>query len=529
MEVPERAAGVFRTYCTMEMYKKTKGILASVALAAGFLFMFFQAQPGYCGTNLEEKAKYEKLLEQKVEEVMQNLLGPGKARVMIRADIDFSSKESMSSDPSRPAQNPAQFKWQNINRGESAASPQQELLPGFPVESRLNMAGDTNVFKETLFPQSMIKRLTVSLIVSDTLPEEDTRKLRQVVDNLLEMDPNRGDEIKVVRAKFAPVWYNTEMLNTLLKYGIVAVVAILGMSIVTIGFLRMAGAMNNMAGGGQAQKISMDMEGGGGGAPGSDPALGLPGGDPRALLQQDEGRVAERPPENIVFEVPPEKMGILVNMLAKESAVDIALIAIHLQADLRNKLITSFPPEKGSEIIASIAKVRFIDHETLSKVKEELERRIQGAVGGYDKALEVICGVDMKAKKPLFESLAKNYPEIAARVRPSIIFIEDILKLSDKELSILIGTVSVEQLGLTMWRIPEKGRPRIKAQMIERSWMMIEQTMKYGRPAEEKIDKAVENMIGSVWTLIKAARIKNPNLGKQAEIDFTAPAAPAGK
>lgn len=161
--------------------------------------------------------------------------------------------------------------------------------------------------------------------------------------------------------------------------------------------------------------------------------------------------------------------------------------------------------------------MRFIDPEMIAKIKEELERRINSAVGGYDKALELMGGVDLKSKKAIYENLESKHPDVAAKVRPTLIFIEDIAKLEDRELSILIGTIAVDQLATAMWRVPETVRPRIKAQMTERSWMMVEQTMKYGKPSDAKIDKAVEEIISSVWKLIAAARIKNPNIVKEGE------------
>jgi hypothetical protein len=376
----------------------------------------------------------------------------------------------------------------------------------------------------------MIKRLTVSLVLSEDISDADAQKVRNVVQDLLGMDAKRGDEIMVLRARFAPIWYTPEMMNILVKYGILAVIAIVCMGIVAIGFLKMAGAMNNMAGSGQPQKISMEM-GGGMGVPGDDAALGLPEPEQKRLESSREG-----PPEiasfgdGVVFNVLPEKLGILVSMLAKDEPADIALVAAHLPAGLRSQFISRFPMEKGAAIVANIAKVRFVDPEMITKIKEELERRLSGAVGGYEKALEIIGNIDIKAKKALFDNLQKNYPEVAARVRPGIIFFEDIEKLSEKDLAILVGTVSVEQWALAVWQLSESVKPRLKAQMAKHSWQMVEQSMKYGRPPEDKIDKAVENVIASVWRLIAGSRIINPNAagvsplnGDQAEIAFKSP------
>lgn len=319
---------------------------AALPLAA--VLLLFPACPAGAATNLEEKAKYEKFLETKVEDVLQNLLGPGKAKVMIQADLDFSMKESVTQGAAKGADGSG-FKWANIN--QAAETSQQELLPGFPVESRLNMNADSNFSRELQFPPSMIKRLTVSLVLSETVTDEEAQKLRLVVESVLELQAKRGDDIRILKARFAPIWYTPEMMSILTRYGIVAVIAIIGMGIVAFGFLKMAGAMNNMAGSSQS-KISMDMAGGVGvGGPGGAVGEGLPELEgPGAKEGGEEGGgllETAKAADDVVFTVPPAKLGILVNMLAKESPADVALVAIHLPPEQRNRFLASFPPEKS--------------------------------------------------------------------------------------------------------------------------------------------------------------------------------------
>ncbi|OGS13588.1 MAG: hypothetical protein A2285_03715 [Elusimicrobia bacterium RIFOXYA12_FULL_57_11] len=468
------------------------------------------------GPNLEEKIKYERALEQKVEEMLSSLLGPGKGKVMVQASIDFSSRESVTSLAARGDALPLP----EVGAGGANAPWWADMMenlrakaPGEPESAGFS--------RETLFPQYMVKSLTVSLVLSESLSDAEVQKVRGVVSNMLGLDVKRGDEILIMKAGFAPVWYTPEMFNMLVKYGLLAFILVVAMGIVGVGFLKMAGAMNSMAGTGQ-QKISMEMNAGGAGearelVPGQADA-----GLPRYLAGavEEPGNSTENPEAGAVFNVPAEKLSILVGMLAKDDPADIALILMHLPPGLRSRFISMFPVEKGSEIVASVAKVRFVDLDMIAKIKEELERRLSGAVGGYERALEVIGSVDVRAKKALYENLRKNHPEIAARVRSTMIFLEDIEKLTDKDLAILIGTVSVEQWALAAWELSAAARERLKAQMAKRSWQMLEQSMKYGRPPENSIEKASENVVLAVWRLISESRISNPNADAQAGIDY---------
>ena len=497
---------------------RRKSIYIRGALALCCCLAAAQAVPLAAGANLEEKARYEKSLEQKAEEVLLNLLGPGKAKVAVQATIDFSVKESVSSEGAKGAGDNLPFKWQNINKTEGGAD-SQELLPGFPVSSKLNpmqAAEGGKIQREVIFPVSMVKRLIVSLVLSEGITDVEAQKVRQVISDLLAMDSERGDEIIVTKARFAPIWYTAETLNMLLKYGIIAIIAIVGMVIVGIGFLKMAGAVNKMAGAEQPQKINMEMGGGldsaqePGGAPGLEykPGAG----------ENSAGQSGAEQPDDVVFKVNPEKLGLLVSMLAKDEPADISLIAVHLPAALRSRFIGLLPPEKASEVMASMAKVRFVDPDLIIKIKEELERRMSGAVGGYDKVLEVIDSVDIKSKERLISDLWKSHPELAGQVRNRVLLLEDLYLLDDKDFSILSGSLTVDKWAPVVCRMPASAKDRLKANMNGRAWQMLEQTMKYDTPSEVKIDAAVEEMLAAAWKLINEGRIKKPVVSSAASI-----------
>jgi hypothetical protein len=479
------------------------------ALALCGLLALWQAGPLQGGANLEEKARYERSLEQKAEEVLANLLGPGKGKVAVQAAIDFSSKESVSSEGAKAGGEDLAFPWQDINKAAEGGG--QELLPGFPVASKLNpgqQGAGGKMQREVSFPVAMVKRLTVALVLSEVISDVEAQKVRQVISDLLAMDQARGDEIIVTKARFAPIWYTAETLNLLMKYGIIALIAIAGMIIVGMGFLKMAGAVNNMAGASQPQKLSMELGGG----------LGMEheGADAAALehkpcdAESAAGQLGETAPDGIIFNVKEDKLGLLVLMLTKDEPADISLIAVHLPPGMRSRFIGLLPHEKAAEVVASMAKVRFVDPEMILKIKEELERRLSGAVGGYEKVLEVIDNVDLKSKKRLLENLEKSHPEVAGQVRHRVLLPDDLWLLDDKDFAILAGTATVDKWSAVAWRMPESAKERLKSQMAERAWQMLEQTMKYGAPNEVKIDAAVDELVAAAWKLINEGRIKKP-------------------
>lgn len=479
---------------------------------------------------LEDKAKYEKSLEQKVDEVLLRVLGPNQAKVVINALMDFTRFEKVdmnSGTADGAADKNALFRWQNIS-GETKAGPQ--LLPGFPVASSLNpLSMESQSYQKQLsFPSTFIKKLDVTVLLNRNVSDSESENIKNIVSDLLGVDPKRGDELIIVRAPFAPiwktVWYTPEAAGIVLKYGILAVMSIIALVVVAVGFLKLAGAMNTMAKVQQSHQISMEF--GKGGAPGGQ-ELGmtavaeLEGGERLALPGRNSESSAGREPdeeERTVFNVRLDQVDFLIPMLAKEEPANVALVASHLNPDVRNEFLKRLPAEMSSEILMQMGKVRFVEPDVITTIKEELEKRLQGAVGGVVKVLEVLEQVSLRAKREILERLQQKNPELARQVRAKIMLVEDLAKLPDREMSILASAVKMEDLTDAIWHLPDDLKAKIKAQLADKAWQAIEQTMKFTHPPEDKIEKAVENLLAVAMGLIREGRISNPLLHHTVEL-----------
>lgn len=465
---------------------------------------------------LEDKAKYERALEQKVDEILLRILGPNQAKVVIDATMDFTRTERLEVNSAASADKGAMFRWQNVTAEAGGGA---QLMPGFPVASAMNpLAGDSQSYqRELAYPLSFVKKMSVTLILSKTVTAVEAENIRVVVGDLLGVNPKRGDELALVRAPFAPVWktiwYTPETVSLVFRYGVLTFMGILAMIVVAVGFLKLAGAMSTMAKTQQSHQISMDLgKGGEGGLEG----LQLPSGGERPSLpgpgKMPEEEVAGGGNGEVVLHVRPDQVGFLVYMMAKEDPANVALITAHLPTDIRSEFLKNLPTDMSTEVIANMAKVRFLEPEVISNIKDELERRLSGAVGGVQKVLEALEKVDLKAKKAMIARLEEKYPDVAGDVRAQVLLPEDLAGLSEKDMSVLVSAVKVEDWSAAAWDIPELLKAKLKSQMAAKTWEMMEQTMKYGSPSPEKTAAAVEMVVGTALKLIKDGRIVNPLL-----------------
>lgn len=503
-----------------------------LAFVPFFAFVPFVAVVYAQNIPLEDKAKYEKALEEKVNDVLLRVLGPNQAKVVVDASMDFTRIERFRVSVGAAeggAGKKELFKWQNIF-SEEQSGPQ--LLPGFPVMSRLNLLGmeDQSYEKQVTFPVSFIKKLTVTVLLNRNITDMEAENVRNIVFDILAINLKRGDKLVMVRAPFAPIWktiwYTPETMGLLFKYVVLTFMSIIALVVVAICFLKLAGAMSTMAKTQQSHQISMEF--------GKSPAgAGMPGGEEgilgeRLALPGRAAEFGEEPRQNaqgpasqekVVFNVRPEQVDFLIPLLAREDPANVALVTAHLEPEIRKEFLKRLPVDTASEVLAHMGKVRFVDPDVISTIKEELERRLQGAVGGVVKVLEIVEQANLKAKKQMLKRLQEKHPELARQVKSKILLVEDLTRLEDRDLSILVSSMRLDDWSWAVWGMPDDLKEKVKSQMAEKSWQMIEQSMRYGTPPAGKIEKAMEDLVTTAARLVGEGRISNPLLKEEAQSD----------
>jgi len=482
-----------------------KGALAlSALLLVSPSFSAAQSLP------LDDKARYERSLETKVEEILLKLLGPNQAKVVVQASMDFSRTEKLDvTSGAKPETGKSKdFKWEGAS---AEAEPfNNYLLPGFPVLEP-GPADTKSYQKQMLFPASFIKKLNVAVIVNKDMTEPEIQSVRMVVAEILGLNPERGDELSIIKTPFAPfwktLWYSPESLNLVFKYGILTLMGIVAMIVVSIGFLKLAAAMNTMAKVQQSHQITMDLGKGaaaGPGLPGDSAGLDL-GVEKKPGSGADEGGQ-----DAIVFNIREDQVVFLVNLMGGEDPANVALVASHLAPEVRSEFLRLLPGDFSSDVMAHMAKVRFVEPDVIGTIKDELERRLSGALGGIRQVVEVVGHAGLRAKREMLEKLSQKDPATAALVRKQIFLPEDLEQLSERDISVLLGSFKTETLALALWELSPALKDMIKKQMAEKTWQMVEQTMKYGAPSREASEKAVEDLMLTALKLMRENRISDP-------------------
>ncbi|SHK45275.1 flagellar basal-body MS-ring/collar protein FliF [Thermocrinis minervae] len=161
---------------------------------------------------LKIKLEFEKSLEKKVQNALEEALGPGSVKVKVSADLDLSQTQTKEEiyDPDMTAVVSQQKKKERVISGGVGGVPgaQSNIPPGTGAITGqgqvLSEKSDTitnyEVSKKEVYtqgPSLKIKRLSVGVIVNSDIKNIDVNKIKNIVSAAVGLDPNRGDVITV--------------------------------------------------------------------------------------------------------------------------------------------------------------------------------------------------------------------------------------------------------------------------------------------------------------------------------------------
>jgi len=173
---------------------------------------------GKTQTQHEQQIRVEQYLTNKVQSLLDGVLGPGNSEVRVSADLDFTQIEKTITDFNPDKQ---------VARREQSTSNNAKTVDSLQYPAPNRTVEQSNTIAEYEIPQTIekivngvgtLKRITVGALINGTykvvekdgkrqveyIPrtEEEIKKLEEIVKNAVGFDPNRNDQISIVNVPF---------------------------------------------------------------------------------------------------------------------------------------------------------------------------------------------------------------------------------------------------------------------------------------------------------------------------------------
>lgn len=195
----------------------------------------------------------------------------------------------------------------------------------------------------------------------------------------------------------------------------------------------------------------------------------------------------------------------IYNFIYEEHPQTIALILAHLTPEQAAIILGMMSPEQQSEISRRIAILDRFTPDIVRDVESLLERKLsavvhqeQTVVGGVQFLVDVLNKVGRSTEKVIMDGLEREDMELAEEVYGRLFIFEDLVKLPDNFIQMMLKEVDSNDLTLAMRGADQEVNARIYKNMSKRAAEMIKEEIEFIGPVRLKEVEKAQRKIAAI-------------------------------
>ena len=235
----------------------------------------------------------------------------------------------------------------------------------------------------------------------------------------------------------------------------------------------------------------------------------------REVLEQAVGRerageilsrlsaVIEQSPFDYLRSTPPDQIAAF---LRNEHPQTIALVVAQLPSTaLAAKVMEMFAPEQQADVAARIAMMGQTSPDVVKEVATVMEHKLEtvlqreyAAAGGVRSLASILNSSNRATERNILDHLPTTDEELADEVRRLLFVFEDILKLDDRAIQLVLREVDSKDLALAMRGSTSDVQEKILANMSQRGAEMLREEMEFMPPQRRRVVEEAQTKIVAV-------------------------------
>jgi flagellar motor switch protein FliG len=236
------------------------------------------------------------------------------------------------------------------------------------------------------------------------------------------------------------------------------------------------------------------------------------GGERAAEIVGRLSSVIDKRPFEFLRRTPPEQ---IVTFLRSESSQTVALVIANLHTTLAAQVLSSLPETDQADIALRIARMAETNPVVVKQVegvmKEKLSSVVEqeySAAGGIKALAEILNHADRSTERNVLDSLTETDESLGAEVRRLLFVCEDITKLDDRTIQLILREADQKDLALALRGVTDEAKERILSNMSERGRQMLVEEMDFSPPQRKRdIEEAQGRVVAIVRRLEEAGAV----------------------
>ncbi len=194
----------------------------------------------------------------------------------------------------------------------------------------------------------------------------------------------------------------------------------------------------------------------------------------------------------------------------------IALVIANLPTtELAAKVMQLIPPAEQADVAMRIALMSQTAPDVVKEIahvmRQKLETVLQteyAAAGGAPALAQILNSADRGTERNILDYLTETNPELAEEVRSLLFVFEDILKLDDRSIQLVLKEVDAKDIALALRGASDEVKERLMANMSQRGAEMLAEEMEFMPPQRRKVvEDAQSKVVGVVRRLEESGAI----------------------
>jgi flagellar motor switch protein FliG len=206
----------------------------------------------------------------------------------------------------------------------------------------------------------------------------------------------------------------------------------------------------------------------------------------------------------------------LRTFIADEHPQVIALVLAHMTADKASLVLSGLPSTLQAEVAHRIAVMDRTSPEIIHAVEQSLERKLSSVlqpaemsrVGGVDPLVNIINRSDRVTERQIVEGLEALDAELAEEVRSRMFMFEDIVKLEDRSVQLVVRQVDQAELAMALKGVSDAVRTKITSNLSNRAAeTLLEEVDLLGPVRLAQVEEAQQSVIRRIRQLEEQGQI----------------------
>jgi len=209
--------------------------------------------------------------------------------------------------------------------------------------------------------------------------------------------------------------------------------------------------------------------------------------------------IIEVRPFEFLRRTPPEQIQAF---LAGESTHTLALVLANMSTSIGAQVLAQLPPEQQAEVAIKIAEMSETSPEVIKDVEAVMRNKLSlvksedyAASGGVKGLADILNSADRATERNVIETLAQKDSQLAEEIRMLLFVFEDIVKIDDRGVQLVLKDVDQKDLALALRGVSEEVKQKILGNMSQRGAEMLIEEMEYQPPQRRSIIEEAQGRI----------------------------------